>query len=263
MCWRFAALPAGYQGHKIEHDKALAAIRGSMPKRGVLACLCLLFGLTFASAAGRAPVVATSSEVDMALVLAIDCSFSVDANEYRLQMEGLGQAFMQPEVKEAIARGPNGRIAVIAMQWSDEANQMVIVPWTIVSSDNADRLGAALTEIPRRLAEGGTSISMAIEYAASLFNEAPPSFRQVIDISSDGRNNIGPPVALSRNKVVKMGITINALTILNEWPTLDKYFEENVVGGQGNFVIPADDYSAYADAIYKKLLREITGPGIS
>ena len=48
-----------------------------------------------------------------------------------------------------------------------------------------------------------------------------------------------------------------------EWPTLDKYFEENVVGGQGNFVIPADDYSAYAEGIYKKLLREITGPGIS
>lgn len=235
-----------------------------MPKRGVLAFFCLLFGLTLASASGRTPVVAQVAEVDMALVLAIDCSFSVDANEFRLQMQGLGQAFMRSEIKEAIAKGPNGRIAVIAMQWSDEANQMVIVPWTIVATDkDADRLGAALTEIPRRLAEGGTSISMAIEYAASLFNEAPPTPRRVIDISSDGRNNIGPPVALSRNKVVKMGITINALTILNEWPTLDKYFEENVVGGQGNFVIPSDDYSAYSEAIYKKLIREITGPGIS
>jgi hypothetical protein len=235
-----------------------------MPKRGVLAFVCLLFGLTLASASGRTPVVAQTPEVDMTLVLAIDCSFSVDANEFRLQMQGLGQAFMRPEVKEAIAKGPNGRIAVAAMQWSDEANQTVIVPWTIIATDkDADRLGAALTEIPRRLAEGGTSISMALEYAAALFNDAPKSPRRVIDVSSDGRNNIGPPVALARNKVVKMGITINALTILNEWPTLDKYFEENVVGGQGNFVIPADDYSAYAEAIYKKLLREITGPGIS
>jgi len=235
-----------------------------MPKRAVLALICLLFGLTLVNVPGRALLFAQEPEVDMALVLAIDCSFSVDANEFRLQMQGLGQAFMRPEVKEAISKGPNGRIAIVAMQWSDEANQMVIIPWTVIASDkDADRLGAALTEIPRRLAEGGTSISMAIEFAAGLLASAPPTQRHVIDISSDGRNNIGPPVALSRNKVVKMGITINALTILNEWPTLDKYFEENVVGGQGNFVIPADDYGAYSEAIYKKLLREITGPGIS
>jgi hypothetical protein len=235
-----------------------------MPVRRLLALLGLILGLTWVAQPGRAPLYAQQPEVDLALILAIDCSFSVDANEFRLQMQGLGDAFRRPEVKEAITKGPNGRIAVLAMQWSDEANQMVIIPWMIIATDkDADRLGASLAEIPRRLAEGGTSISMALEYAAALFPQAPPSLRHVIDISSDGRNNIGPPVALSRNKVVKMGITINALTILNEWPTLDKYFEENVVGGQGNFVIPADDYAAYTEAIYKKLLREITGPGIS
>src|SRR4029079_11982158 len=144
-----------------------------MPKRGVLAIVCLLSGLTLASASGHAPVVAQTSEVDMTLVLAIDCSFSVDANEFRLQMQGLGQAFMRPEVKEAIAKGPNGRIAVVAMQWSDEANQMVIIPWTVIASGkDADRLGAALTEIPRRLAEAAPSIAMAIEFAAGLLASA-------------------------------------------------------------------------------------------
>ena len=59
------------------------------------------------------------------------------------------------------------------------------------------------------------------------------------------------------------GITINGLTILNEWPTLDTYFESNVVGGTGHFVIPANDYEAYGEAIFRKLLREITGPGIT
>ena len=63
--------------------------------------------------------------------------------------------------------------------------------------------------------------------------------------------------------MVSQGITINALTILNEWPTLDSYFENNVVGGAGNFVMPANDYDDFAEAIYRKLLREITGPGIS
>ncbi len=204
------------------------------------------------------------ADVDLALVLAIDCSFSVDANEFRLQMEGLGRAFMRDEVKAAIRRGDRQRIAVTAMQWSDETNQMVVLPWTIVAGDaDADEVGAVLARMPRRLAEGGTSISTALTYGAALFSAAPATRRRVIDVSSDGRNNIGPPVNAARDRIVARGITINALVILNEWPTLDVYFENQVVGGQAHFVIPADDYSAYAEAIYRKLLREITGPGIS
>jgi hypothetical protein len=117
--------------------------------------------------------------------------------------------------------------------------------------------------MPRRLAEGGTSISTALQFSAALFQTAPSAERRVIDMSSDGRNNVGIAVPLVRDRLVAQGITINALTILNEWPTLDKYFENNVVGGQAHFVIPANDYEAYAEAIYRKLLREITGPGIS
>ena len=79
----------------------------------------------------------------------------------------------------------------------------------------------------------------------------------------DGRNNSGPPVAPARNRVVAQGITINGLTILNEWPTLNTYFESNVAGGPGHFVIPANDYDAYGEAILRKLVREITGPGIT
>lgn len=209
-------------------------------------------------------VPADEPQVDLALVLAIDCSFSVDANEFRLQMEGLGRAFMAQEVKDAIRKGPIGKIAVTAMQWSDESNQMVIIPWTVLSNpDEAEAFGRVLYGIPRRLAEGGTAIGSALFFASALFPSAPTAERQVIDVSSDGRNNIGPPVNLVRDRVVAQGITVNALTILNEWPTLDLYFEKQVVGGQAHFVIPANDYAAYGEAIYRKLLREITGPGIS
>jgi hypothetical protein len=202
--------------------------------------------------------------VDLALALAIDCSFSVDAAEFRLQMEGLGRALMRPEVKEAIKAGPNQRIAILAYQWSDVSNQMVVLPWTIVSGDaDADELGATLARMQRRLAQGGTSISTALIFGAETFASAPPALRRVIDVSSDGRNNMGPPVSAARDRLVASGITINALAILNEWPTLDTYFENQLVGGQGNFVIPANDYPAYGEAIYRKLLREITGPGIS
>jgi hypothetical protein len=223
-----------------------------------------VFLLLISALAARSSTQAENFQVDLALVLAIDCSFSVDSNEFRLQMEGLGRAFMHREVHEAIAKGQTGRIAVTALQWSDENNQMIVVPWTIVSNpDQAEALGQILGRMPRRLAEGGTSISTALQFSAMQFDFAPSAERRVIDISSDGRNNIGPPVNLVRDRIVARGITINALTILNEWPTLDQYFENNVVGGQANFVIPANDYAAYAEAIYRKLLREIVGPGIS
>lgn len=203
-------------------------------------------------------------EVDLALVLAIDCSFSVDSEEYRLQMEGLGRAFLREEVKAAIRQGVRQRIAVTAVQWSDENNQRVILPWVVIEGNaDADEIGMRLASSPRVLAQGGTSISTALLFSAKLFDTAPSAERRVIDVSGDGRNNIGPPTGAARDRVVAQGITINGLSILNEWDTLNLYFESHVVGGPGHFVIPAADYEDFAEAIFRKLLREITGPGIS
>jgi len=206
----------------------------------------------------------SGEEVDLALVLAVDCSFSVDSVEFRLQMEGLGRAFLNPAIQKAIRGGTRQKIAVTAIQWSDIDNQMVIIPWTIVAGDaDANELGVTMARMPRRLAEGGTAIGNALLFSAALFAAAPAAERRVIDISSDGRNNMGPPVNAARDEIVARGITINALPILNEWPTLDIYFENQVVGGRDHFVLPANDYEAYSEAIFRKLLREITGPGIS
>src|SRR3954463_12773497 len=117
---------------------------------GVFLALALLLPLP----AGRAQ----DYDVDLALVLAIDCSFSVDSREFTLQMEGLGRAFMRAEVKKAIAQGTRQRIAVAAVQWSDDRNQKVILPWTIVAgAPDADELGRRLAVISRQLKEGGTS----------------------------------------------------------------------------------------------------------
>lgn len=222
--------------------------------------LALLFMLALPKSVGGAQ----DFDVDLALVLAIDCSFSVDANEFQLQMEGLGRALLRPGIKRAIKAGNRQRIAISAVQWSDQINQNVVLPWTIIAGDaDANEVGNILARMPRRLAEGGTSISTALVFSQALFSIAPSAERRVIDISSDGRNNIGPPVNAARDRIVAVGTTINALAILNEWPTLDIYFENQVVGGEGHFVIPANDYAAYGEAIYRKLLKEITGPGIS
>jgi len=230
--------------------------------------LTMAFGLSLLAALYLrygTPARAQTADVDLALVLAIDCSFSVDTTEFRLQMQGLGQALRRKEIHDAIAQGTTGRIAVSVFQWSDDRSQLIVVPWTIVDgSASANALADKLETMPRKLAEGGTSISSAMRFAAAMLEAAPMrSERLVMDISSDGRNNIGISTDRVRNDIVNRGITINGLVIINEWPTLDRYFEQQVVGGPAHFVIVANDYPAYAEAIYRKLLREITGPGVS
>lgn len=203
--------------------------------------------------------------VDLAIVLAIDCSYSVDRGEYDLQITGLSQAFRHPEIVAAIQNGPRGRIAVSVVQWSDLSHQAVVIPWRIVSdAASAGQLADMIAVTPRSLAEGGTSITAVMGFAANMLRSVPfQADRLVIDIAADGRNNNGGDPRPMRDAVVAEGITINGLSILNEVPTLNRYFELYVTGGPANFVEIANDYRAYSLAIYRKLLREIIGPQVS
>ncbi len=58
-------------------------------------------------------------------------------------------------------------------------------------------------------------------------------------------------------------MTVNALAILNEVPTLRFYFEKHVIAGADAFAMAANDYDHYAAAILRKLIREIGNPAIS
>jgi hypothetical protein len=210
------------------------------------------------------PAIPQNRDVDLALVLAIDCSFSVDATEFRLQMQGLGQALQDPSVMEAIRLQPRQRIVITAFQWSDNDNQRIVLPWTVIASpEDAMAAGQKLETMTRELAEGGTSISHALIFADSLFADAPSAARYVIDMSTDGRNNIGPPVAPVRDQIVLRGVTINALAITNEFPELDRYAERQIAGGAGNFVVKSQTYDDYGAAMLRKLIKEITGPGMT
>jgi hypothetical protein len=230
-------------------------------RRSVLALsLSLVLSLT-----ARPPAAAAAEKVDLALVLAVDCSYSVDASEFRLQIKGLADAFRRSDIHDAIKGGANGRIAVTLMEWSDDKNQLLALPWTILDSpETAENFADKVGRLRRGLAEGGTAIGDALRFAAAVLMASPyTTERRVIDLSSDGRNNRGDVVTIARDEVVARGITINGLPILNEWPTLDKYFEQQIIGGPYHFMVPANDYQAYGNAIARKLLREITGPGIS
>lgn len=204
----------------------------------------------------------TRVEVDLALVLAIDCSYSVNDEEFRQQTVGLAEAFRHPDVVNAIASGPKGRIAVVVVQWSGADSQQIAVPWTIVDGPAAARELASLIEgSGRQTAEGATSISAAINVGTVLLLRKPfDARRMVIDISGDGDNNNGGPPDPARDRALAAGIAINGLVILNDLFYLDRYYENHVVGGSGSFVIVANDYGDYGRAILLKLIREIEQP---
>jgi hypothetical protein len=204
----------------------------------------------------------SGSDVDLTLVLAIDCSYSVDDGEFALQMQGLARAFVTHEVAAAIGSGPRGRIAVAVMQWAGVGEQRLVVPWTIVANDgSAETFALTLNSTARLIGPGSTSISAAID-AAVLATRASPyrGDRGIIDVSSDGTNNNGGPVDPARDRAVFSGITVNGLVIMSEVFYLDHYFKHHVIGGPDNFVERAETYADYGEAILRKLVKEISRP---
>lgn len=219
----------------------------------------LLSGLLLALA-GLAPhAAAQANRVDIALVLAFDCSYSVDAREYELQRKGMARAFLDEEIVTALQSGPSGRIAVTVVQWSADDIQTVAVPWRIVdgpatAAELADRIG----RMPRLAAPGSTSISSAILYSTSLLARTPfAADKRVIDVATDGINNLGPWLRDVRDVAVAKGITVNGLAIQDEVDYLHHYLRNRMIGGPGAFVEIADDYDDFERAIRIKLLREI------
>lgn len=221
----------------------------------------LVIDLPAASAQERA--------VDLELVLAVDVSGSVDEVEARLQREGYIAALRHPDVIQAITSGMLGRIALTYVEWAGDFYQRTMLDWTLIAGPaDAQGFADALLETPLATAHW-TSLSGAIDYAVPLFERnGYEGFRRVIDISGDGYNNRGRPVERARDAAVAAGITINGLPIMNDRPNpwggmpprdLDRYFEEQVIGGPGAFIVVAEDYSAFASAILSKLLLEIAG----
>jgi hypothetical protein len=225
------------------------------------AVLILALGLsTFAALHKPAPAQpASTANVDLLLVLAVDVSGSVDRIRFELQREGYAAAFRDPHVLGAIQSGPSQAIAVAMMQWTGPALQVRAVGWSRLGDEASTMAFAdAIQQAPRALFGGGTSISGAIDGAQGLLFESPyQAARRVIDISGDGSNNRGRSVTRARDEAVNAGVGINGLPILALEPDLDRYYEDNVIGGPGAFVIAAKDYESFADAIRKKLITEI------
>lgn len=197
--------------------------------------------------------------VDLQLVLAVDTSGSVNTARFELQKQGYVAAFRHPRVLQAIRSGMHGAIAVTMTQWTGPALQVQVVPWTLLKDQESLLAFAATVEkAPRELFSGGTSISGAIDHAMRLLPSAPyRGLKRVIDVSGDGANNRGRPATEARDDAVRAGVIINGLPILALEPFLDTYYFNNVIGGPGSFMIPAESYEKFADAVLRKLVLEI------
>jgi hypothetical protein len=137
--------------------------------------------------------------------------------------------------------------------------QVQVVEWRRVGDEeSAEAFADVIERTPRQLFGGGTSISGAIDFSATLFPKSPfRAPRRVIDVSGDGSNNRGRPVTLARDEAVAVGIGINGLPILALEPDLDRYYRDSVIGGPGAFFVVAKDYETFGEAILKKLIAEI------
>ena len=210
-------------------------------------------------------------DVELELVLAVDVSHSMDYQEQQLQRDGYVAAFRDPEVRRAIALGPRGRIAVTYLEWSGTGTQHVVMPWTLIDSAAAAE-GFAVRLATQSIGRGHTtSISGALAFSVRHFEQSPfRGARRVIDISGDGPNNRGRPLALARAEALAQGIVINGLPILNDRPQpwtlptpiefgLDRYYAEQVIGGPGSFTVVAEDFTAFREAVLTKLILEIAG----
>jgi hypothetical protein len=232
----------------------------------IAAALIVLLGSLAVGAGARADT------VDLLLVLAADVSRSINDGEFDLQRKGYAKALTDPRVLSAIAGGNNHAVALTFIEWAGDEEEKTVVEWTVIRDEEAaGGVAAAITAAPRSFL-GRTSISGAIDYALGRFAVAPAQGgKRVIDISGDGTSNSGRPVTEARDEAVAQGVTINGLAIINSQANpgfayhthppggLPKYYEDNVIGGPGAFLLVVENFDTFADAIARKLAAEIAG----
>jgi len=227
-----------------------------------------LFGGFLFAILSWAPL-AWAEDVDLELVIATDVSHSIDEDEALLQRQGVAAAFRSEEVIDAIQGGSLGKIGVAYVDWSIDAFNKIVIDWLVIEDEeSAEAFARALLDTPPSYGQR-TSISGLISLAVQMLetNDLEGNYR-TIDISGDGPNNAGLPLAVIRDKAIAEGVTINGLPILTEdaqyrgrgyFPDIDKYYVACVIGGRASFALPARGFQDFAAAIRRKLILEISG----
>lgn len=210
---------------------------------------------------------AFAQNVDVELVLGVDTSRSMDFDELVLQREGYARALEHPAFINVIRAGPYQKIAITYFDWGGPGQSDIVLPWTIIATEeDARRAAATLRSAPVQNLRG-TGISWAIELGMDLIRTNDiTSERQIIDISGDGPNNVGTPVTRARDKAAAQGIEVNGLPLMLKKPggaynirDLDIYYEDCVITGPTAFVILVQDTDRLSTSILQKLVTEVAG----
>ncbi len=205
------------------------------------------------SGLGLAALPARACEV--ALVLAVDVSGSVDRGEYRTQMQGLADGLRDGAVSEALVAG---EAALTVVHWTGTSRQNVAVPWAQITSFEAlEQFAAAVETAPRRWRNYSTAIGEALIFAHDQFAAVAGCKRRIIDISGDGSSNEGIHPQAVHRRLREDEIIVNALVIEGAEADMTGYYWENVITGPGAFVITANSYADYPDRMRRKLQREV------
>ncbi len=199
---------------------------------------------------------APAQACEVALMLAVDVSGSVDPQEYRTQMEGLAAGLLDGSVSAALV---GGQSKLALMQWTGTNRQEVVIGWTTIR-DDADVLAFSnkVVATPRLWRNYSTAIGEALALSLTYFAQVPECDRHVIDISGDGPSNEGRVPQTVWPALRAAGVTVNALVIEASLPGLTRYFETDVITGPGAFAATANTFDEYPEEIARKLLRELT-----
>ena len=200
-------------------------------------------------------------DVDLALLLAFDCSASVTFDEFGLMAGGCAAALRDPEVAAGLTGGPLGASLCALLLWSGHGAQQVLTDWTRIS-DRAglDAFADGVENVPRIVPAGATAIGEALVACERLLKLLPAAARRrVINMVGDGRSNDGIPPEPIRDRLAAAGVTINGLCVLHEEPDLVQSYTREVIGGPGAFALQCQDYTGFAAAMQQKLAKEIAG----
>lgn len=204
-----------------------------------------------------------------ALVLALDVSGSVDAQEYRLQRDGVATALGSDAVRALILAPGAAPMKLAVFEWSGPDDQAMVLQWTEIS-DEATLL-AAITTIRahrRQPHSPTTALGSAMQRGAALLAQHPSCWKHTLDISGDGQANTGPRPQFVDLSHAPAGMIINGLVIgegdghgadhrAANIRALSSYFTVYVIRGAGAFVETAIGFETYAQAMERKLIREL------
>ena len=201
----------------------------------------------------------SSDPVDVALVLAVDVSSSVDSGDFQLQMQGIAAALRQSAILQIIRAGRHQQVALALVQWSTSDSQVVTIPWQIISTfAEVEFMARAVETAGRVYMPGGTGLAAAVTFSAALLAQFPmPADRKVIDVSGDGMENDDGDVPSARTLALERGIVINGLPEVSGSQLLVPYYRDVLIGGAGAFIEPAANILAFGAAMKRKLIREL------